>query len=68
MNLRVSNNNRKEYNRPVVTKVAVDTSLVLMAPSNPNAHHGHNPGTKGIDSKGLEEPAFKSPFGDKPFS
>ncbi len=58
--------NKRKYIRPVVTKVSLDTSLVLMQPSLPTNHHGHTAGSKGND--GLNEPSFQSPFGDKPFS
>ena len=60
------NSNKRKYIRPEVTKVAVDTSLVLMQPSLPTHHHGHTAGSKGTD--GLNEPSFQSPFGDKPFN
>jgi hypothetical protein len=65
MNSKESSINKKPYIKPEVSKVAVDTSLVLMAPSNPNHHHGHTHASKG---DGLNEPSFQSPFGDKPFS
>lgn len=67
MNSQESSINKKHYIRPVLTKVAVDTSLVLMAPSNPNHHHGHTVGSS-PSNKGLDEPSFNSPFGDKPFN
>ena len=66
MNSKESSINKKNYIKPEVTQVAVDTSLVLMAPSNPNYHHGHTHASKGPDN--LNEPSFQSPFGDKPFS
>lgn len=59
------NINKKIYIKPEVTRVAVDTSLVLMQPSLPTHHHGHTPGGKKGD-EGIETP-FKSPFGDRPF-
>lgn len=65
MNSPESSINKKHYIKPVLTKVAVDISLVLMAPSNPNQHHGH---TAGSNNKGVDEPVFNSPFGDKPFN
>lgn len=62
------NINKKIYIKPEVTKVAVDTSLVLMQPSLPAHHHahhhGHTSGAKGDD--GVETP-FTSPFKDSPF-
>lgn len=56
--------NKKPYIKPEVTRVALDTSLVLMQPSLPTHHHTH---TSGKSSEGVETP-FTSPFGDKPFS
>jgi len=56
--------NKKPYNKPEVTRVPLDTSLVLMQPSLPDNHHTHTI-TKG--DKGVETP-FASPFGDKPFN
>ena len=56
--------NRKIYIKPEVIRVALDTTLVLMAPSNPNIHHGH---TASDPNKGTNSP-FESPFGDKPFN
>jgi hypothetical protein len=56
--------NKKTYIKPEVTRVALDTSLVLMQVSNPNHHHTH---TSSKGSEGVETP-FASPFGDKPFN
>lgn len=67
MNSKESSINKTSYKKPEVTKVAVDISLVLMAPSNPNHHHGHVPAS-GSNNKGMDEPSFNSPFGDKPFN
>jgi len=59
----------KEYSKPEVNKIVLDSSisLVMMTiPPNPPPR-GTQPGGKGINNPGYEEPAFKSPFGDKPF-
>ena len=56
--------NKKNYIKPKVTRVELDTSLVLMQPSLPGDHHT-NTGKKRSD--GVDTP-FASPFGDKPFS
>jgi hypothetical protein len=54
----------KQYIKPEITRVALDNSisLVMMTDTPPNPPP-RGPGGK----KGLDEPAFKSPFGDKPF-
>jgi hypothetical protein len=56
--------NKKAYIKPEVTRLDLDTSLVLMQPSNPSHHHstGKSEGNKGVDTP------FASPFGDKPFN
>jgi hypothetical protein len=58
--------NRKVYIKPEVTRVALDTSLVLMQVSNPGMMHTM-PMAGGDGSKDFDTP-FSSPFGDKPFS
>ena len=61
---------KKPYIKPEVTRVALDQSIVLMQVSNPDPRSAPgSPPAKGtvLDSKGLDEPAFQSPFGDKPF-
>lgn len=56
--------NKRPYLKPEVTKVTLDTSIVVMQVSNPGHHHTH---ATGKGSEGVETP-FASPFGDKPFS
>ena len=58
------NINKRIYIKPEVTRVALDTSLVMMQPSLPTHHHGH---TAKKGSEGVETP-YTSPFGDKPFN
>lgn len=58
--------NKKIYIKPEVTRVAVDTSLVLMQPSDPWVHHPHTSGKGTTEDEGVKTP-FKSPFGDRPF-
>ncbi len=59
---------KKKYIKPLITRVDLDKSLNVMMISNPHPRgRGHPPGHKGIDSKGMDEQPFKSPFGDKPF-
>ena len=58
---------KKRYIKPEIVRIELDKTIVLMQmtvgpPPNPPPRGG-----KGIDKKGLDEPAFKSPFGDKPF-
>jgi len=53
---------KKPYIKPEVTAVALDSSLVLMAPSNPMVMHTMAGGAKGVDTP------FQSPFDNKPFS
>lgn len=57
---------KKQYLKPQVARIALDNSisLVMMTDWVPNPP----PREGGLDSKGMEEPAFESPFGDKPFS
>jgi len=57
---------RKQYIRPEIIRVGLDNtiSLVMMTDFVPNPP----PRGGGLDKKGLDEPAFESPFGDKPFS
>lgn len=58
---------KRQYIKPEVVKIALDRSVSLMMKSHPKPPPPRGRG-KGIDSKGYDEPAFKSPFGDKPFS
>jgi hypothetical protein len=53
---------KKPYTKPEITRIALDTSIVLMQLSNPEPQGN---GSKG-GSKGTDQP-FQSPFGDKPF-
>ena len=65
MELKTLNKNipLKQYIKPEITRIALDNTitLVMMTDIPPN------PPPRGIDKKGLDEPAFQSPFGDKPF-
>ncbi len=58
---------KKQYLKPHLSRIALDNSisLVMMTDYIPNPPPR---GGGGIGSKGMEEPAFESPFGDKPFS
>jgi len=59
---------RKQYIKPEVTRVILDRSVTLMMKSHPFPPDPRGRGGgKGLDNKGYDEPAFKSPFGDKPF-
>jgi hypothetical protein len=60
---------KKPYIRPVITKIYLDKSFILMQVSNPEPFDTPPPptGGKGITKKGYAEPPLKSPFGDKPF-
>ena len=60
-------NLKKQYTKPEIVRIALDNtiSLVMMTDTPPNPPP--RGGKKGIDKKGLDEPPFKSPFGDKPF-
>ena len=60
--------NRKQYTRPEVIKVSLDNSVTLMMVSHPKPPRPRGPGGKGKNDPTYENPAFKSPFGDKPFS
>ena len=60
----------KPYKKPEITRIILDNSisLVMMTTMPPNPPpRGLPGGGKGIDKKGLDEPSFRSPFGDKPF-
>ncbi len=59
---------KKPYTKPEVIRIFLDKSITLMMQSHPIPPPPRRSGGKGIDKKGLDEPAFKSPFGDKPFS
>jgi hypothetical protein len=60
---------KKLYIKPEVFRIFLDKSITLMMQSHPKPPPPRRPGGgKGIDKKGLDEPAFPSPFGDKPFS
>ena len=59
---------KRHYTKPEVIRVFLDKSITLMMKSHPKPPKPRRPGGKGIDNPGYEEPAFKSPFGDKPFS
>lgn len=61
------NINKKIYIKPEVTRVALDTSLVLMQPSDPWVHHPHGTSTTPAKSDDGVETPFKSPFKDRPF-
>jgi len=60
-------NLKKSYIRPEIVRIALDNtiSLVMMTEIPPNPPP--KPRGKGLDSKGLDETPFQSPFGDKPF-
>ena len=58
---------KRQYIKPEVVKVTLDRSVSLMMKSHPKPPPPRGRG-KGIDNKGYDEPSFKSPFGDKPFS
>jgi len=59
------NTPHKQYIKPKITRIALDNtiSLVMMTDIPPNPPP-RRPGGK----KGLDEPPFRSPFGDKPFA
>jgi len=61
---------KKQYIKPKVSKILLDKSIILMMKSHPKPPkpRGTTTGKKGIQNPGYTEPAFKSPFGDKPFS
>lgn len=69
MNTLNKNIHRKKYTKPEIIKIALDNtiSLVMMTDIPPNPPPRGGGGGKGIKKRGLDEPAFKSPFGDKPF-
>jgi hypothetical protein len=54
---------KKTYNKPEVTRVALDNSIALVMMTTIPGDPDPRGGTKG----GSDEP-FKSPFDDKPFS
>jgi len=56
---------KKKYTKPEVIRILLDKTITLMMISHPKPPKPRNPGS---GKKGLDEPAFKSPFGDKPFS
>ncbi|NSW95809.1 MAG: hypothetical protein HPY62_13960 [Bacteroidales bacterium] len=60
-------NQKRSYKKPEISRVELDNtiSLVMMTEIPPNPPP--RPRGKGIDKKGLDEPHFQSPFGDKPF-
>ena len=53
--------NKKGYIKPEVSKISLDNTISLQMASQPG-----NPPPRGDGSKG-SEPAFQSPFGNKPF-
>jgi hypothetical protein len=55
--------NRKQYIKPVITKVTLDYSISLVMVSEPPVNP---PPRAGGNKKGADSP-FQSPFGDKPF-
>jgi len=59
---------KRQYTKPKVIRVFLDKSVTLMMVSHPKPPKPRTPGGKGINDPGYDEPAFKSPFGDKPFS
>jgi hypothetical protein len=59
---------KKQYTKPEILKIFLDKSVSLMMQSHPKPPPPRRPGGKGIDNPGYDEPSFKSPFGDKPFS
>jgi hypothetical protein len=59
---------KKQYIKPKVSKILLDKSIILMMKSHPKPPKPRGSGKKGINNPGYDEPAFKSPFGDKPFS
>jgi hypothetical protein len=58
---------KRQYIKPEVIKISLDKTISLMMKSHPKPPPPRGRG-KGIDKKRHDEPAFKSPFGDKPFS
>jgi hypothetical protein len=59
---------KKQYIKPKVSKILLDKSIILMMKSHPKPPKPRGSGNKGINKPGYSEPAFRSPFGDKPFS
>lgn len=60
---------KRKYLKPEVIKISLDGSITLMMKSHPKPPKPRGRGNnKGIDNPGYDEPPFKSPFGDKPFS
>jgi len=58
------NISRKQYSKPEVIRVLLDKTISLMMQSAPPNPPPRDP----YGNKGLDEPAFRSPFGDKPFA
>jgi hypothetical protein len=54
---------RKEYKKPIVTRVEIDMSISLVMMTGPT-----NPPPKGGSKGNNDSKPFASPFGDKPFS
>jgi hypothetical protein len=54
--------NKKQYIKPVITKVTIDYSISLVMQTEPPG----NPPPRSGGKKGADSP-FQSPFGDKPF-
>ena len=56
---------KNQYIKPEITRINLDNNISLVMMTTPPIDPPpNNPGGK----KGLDEPAFKSPFGDKPFA